>query len=310
MHSATVAPFKSLPCSSSRRCRSGIPHSHFFRFYQRQSKVFRLQATEPDPEQMKKIQETMNEAMQNPQVRERVNQMQEAFKDPQVRQQLEQTMEYMKNEETQKRIRELRDDPELKEKFDEIQKGGLGAMMKAMNDMEFLEKIGRRVGAPPTISQSPPPVTKEAPVAPPVDAPVLPEINTLLDAAKYGDVEAAEDFLAIGKDPNLADEFGRTPLHFAVSIQSMEIVEALISSGANLETKDSKQNTPLHYAVGYGRVEAVKRLLKAGADGSVKNETGKTPAELAKLSDQNPVLEDKDLINKLDELAKSSTESE
>lgn len=78
------------------------------------------------------------------------------------------------------------------------------------------------------------------------------------------------------------DEFDRTPLHFAVSIQHMEIIDALISSGADLEKKDSKQNTPLHYAAGYGRVQALKFLLEAGADGSAQNETGKTPADLAR----------------------------
>lgn len=144
----------------------------------------------------------MNEAMQNPQVKERMNQMQEALKNPQVRQQLEQTMAYMQNEDTQKRIKEMREDPELKAKFDEIKKGGFGAMMKAMNDVEFLEKVGRRVGPPTGMSPSSPPppsTTEEPPSTPTTEEPTMPEINTLLDAAKYGDLEAVEDFLAIGK---------------------------------------------------------------------------------------------------------------
>jgi hypothetical protein len=37
-------------------------------------------------------------------------------------------------------------------------------------------------------------------------------VNDLLDAAKYGDMEAVEDFIAIGKDVNMKDEVGRTPL--------------------------------------------------------------------------------------------------
>jgi ankyrin repeat protein len=37
-------------------------------------------------------------------------------------------------------------------------------------------------------------------------------VNDLLDAAKYGDMEAVEDFLAIGKDVNMKDDVGRTPL--------------------------------------------------------------------------------------------------
>ena len=43
-------------------------------------------------------------------------------------------------------------------------------------------------------------------------APPAPEVNDLLDAAKYGDMEAVEDFIAIGKDVNMKDDVGRTPL--------------------------------------------------------------------------------------------------
>lgn len=78
------------------------------------------------------------------------------------------------------------------------------------------------------------------------------------------------------------DEFDRSLLHFAVSIQHLEIIDLLISSGAKLDQEDSTKNTPLHYAAGYGRVEALKRLLEAGADGSIKNASEKTPADVAR----------------------------
>ena len=201
----------------------------------------------------------------------------------------------------------MRDDPELKEKFDAIEKGGVGAMMKAMGDVKFLEKVGRAVGPPPGMQTTPPPADSStadtAPKSDSVDDLQMPEINTLLDAAKYGDIEAVEDFLAIGKDPNLVDEFNRSPLHFAVSIQHMEIIDVLLTAGADIEIRDSKDNTPLHYAAGYGRTKALRRLLEAGADGSVRNESGKTPADVARLSDQNPVLQEEDLMGQLNKMA-------
>lgn len=209
MNSVSLTSLRLSPSSPSTRVgNSGTPRLQFYRFFRvsrRQNGVSRLitNASAPDPEQLKKMQESMNAAMQNPEVKERMNQMQEALKNPQVRQQLEQTMAYMQNEDTQKRIKEMREDPELKAKFEEIQKGGFGAMMKAMNDVEFLEKVGRRVGPPPGMTQPPPPppsTTEEAPSTPTTEEqPTMPEINTLLDAAKYGDLEAVEDFLAIGK---------------------------------------------------------------------------------------------------------------
>eukprot|EP00210_Caulerpa_lentillifera_P002097 g2012.t1 len=315
MQSVSFSPFRVSPSCRRIIVRSSIrtPVRRLSRSWSEcTSRPMIVHATAPDPEQMKKMQETMNAAMKNPQMRERMNQMQEALKNPQVRQQLEETMAYMQNEDTQKRIQEMREDPEFKEKFEEIRKGGIGAMMKAMNDVEFLEKVGKRVGAPPGVTMSPqspptaPSEAEDASVISTEEDSALPEITTLLDAAKYGDLEAVEDFLAIGKDPNLVDEFDRTPLHFAVSIQHLEIIEVLISSNANLEAKDSKKNTPLHYAAGYGRVEALRRLLAAGADGSVKNENGKTPADVARLSEKNPILQEEDLIGKLDELARST----
>lgn len=67
---------------------------------------------------------------------------------------------------------------------------------------------------------------------------------------RYGDVEAIEDFLAIGKDGNEGDAEGRTPLHYAVAYNHLSAVQALVLAGSNLEAVDSKRNTPLHYAAG------------------------------------------------------------
>ena len=41
--------------------------------------------------------------------------------------------------------------------------------------------------------------------------------------SRYGDTEAIEDFLAIGKDVNAADEQGRTALHYAVAYQQQQV---------------------------------------------------------------------------------------
>lgn len=51
----------------------------------------------------------------------------------------------------------------------------------------------------------------------------VPEITTLLEAARYGDLEAVEDFIAIGKEVTTADKEGRTPLHYAAAIDHVEV---------------------------------------------------------------------------------------
>ena len=40
---------------------------------------------------------------------------------------------------------------------------------------------------------------------------------------RYGDTEAIEDFLAIGKDVNAGDDQGRTALHYAVAYQQEKV---------------------------------------------------------------------------------------
>lgn len=68
----------------------------------------------------------------------------------------------------------LQEDPELKPLFEKAQKGGMQAVMALMNDQQFLQKIGEKMGDVPEVA---------APAgAGPAAAP--PEVNNLLDAAK------------------------------------------------------------------------------------------------------------------------------
>ena len=50
---------------------------------------------------------------------------------------------------------------------------------------------------------------------------------------------------------------------------------------------------------GYGRPDLVRVLLDAGSKADVKNSTGKTPLDLVKLSPQNPVNNDPELLERL-----------
>lgn len=116
---------------------------------------------------------------------------------------------------------------------------------------------------------------------------------------RHGDLEAAEDFLAVGKDVNMQDDEGRTPLHYAAAHDNTRIAQTLVDNKADLEKLDSKSNTPLHYACGYGRLDVVDILLRGGANVSAENMNGKKPIDLAKLNDQNPVLSDTEIVEQL-----------
>jgi len=242
----------------------------------------------PSPEQLKQMQSAYQQAMSDPEQAKKLEAMQEAMKDPAYQQQMMQMAQMMQSGGMQEKMAALKDDPEFADTFAAAQKEGMGGLMKLMNDEAFLMKLSRKLGG----AQSSP----AQPAAPSADGP---EINNLMDAAKYGDLEAIEDFVAIGKDVNGGDEESRTPLHFAAAHCQPVAISMLVEAGANLESVDSKMNTPLHYAAGYGRVAECKLLLNLGASPAAKNETGKTPLDLAGLNDQNPVNADDELMQKL-----------
>jgi hypothetical protein len=60
----------------------------------------------------------------------RAQAMQEAMQRPEVQAQMAQVESTLRNEALQRRMAELKEDPEFKEAFQEIQKGGMAAMMK------------------------------------------------------------------------------------------------------------------------------------------------------------------------------------
>ena len=65
---------------------------------------------------------------------------------------------------------------------------------------------------------------------------------------RYGDLEAVEDFIAVGKDVNETDEDGRTALHYAVAYNHADIADELISNGASLEAQVKHPAIGVHLA--------------------------------------------------------------
>ena len=73
----------------------------------------------------------------------------------------------------------LQEDPELKPLFEKAQKGGMQAVAALMDDQQFLQKIGEKMGDIPEVAAP----ARAGPAAA-ASAAAAPEVNTLLDAAK------------------------------------------------------------------------------------------------------------------------------
>ncbi len=108
----------------------------------------------------------------------------------------------------------------------------------------------------------------------------LPTLPTMHD-----DEEVAKVIIESGADVNLADEHGRTPLHYFISHEYIvgmdDRLEAYIKEGkANLNAQDKDGNTPLHYMLLNNEPDSTHTLLSHGADPAILNNEGKSVEDI------------------------------
>lgn len=109
--------------------------------------------------------------------------------------------------------------------------------------------------------------------------------GTILHHACVADREKIVDYI-INTCPNVdieaRDNYGYTPLIFAVDSCNVEMVKILIEAGANLDASDTSGRTALIHSVEYDfGCDVVEVLLEAGADTELKNKYGETALMVA-----------------------------
>jgi len=94
--------------------------------------------------------------------------------------------------------------------------------------------------------------------------------------------EALQYLLSKGLNPDHQNDFGKTPLIYAVQYSQLESVKMLLEAGADSNVKTTRpvntcfytirtyNMTPLHYAVRYASPEIIKMLLDHGAATFIK----------------------------------------
>lgn len=110
-------------------------------------------------------------------------------------------------------------------------------------------------------------------------------VNLLLDR---------EDYYKTNINPNVKDQSGMTPLHWAVKFVNPLIISKLLKKGANLNIQDQYGATPLIFATSMSVRKSpylnneklqllpgiVQMLIAAGTNVNLKNSDGKTAEDL------------------------------
>ncbi|MDB6100201.1 MAG: ankyrin repeat protein 50 isoform, partial [Gammaproteobacteria bacterium] len=100
-------------------------------------------------------------------------------------------------------------------------------------------------------------------------------------AVMSGSEAAVQHLLAGGAATAHADHFGVTPLMLAAEAENDAVLDELTQAGADINAKDSVGDTALFYAARVGRTDHVQRLIAAGAAFDVANADGWTVLDVA-----------------------------
>ncbi len=110
----------------------------------------------------------------------------------------------------------------------------------------------------------------------------------LHDSADDGNLEVAGWLIGRGADVNASNdcgdrcaELGWTPLHNALRFRSMEMTAFLASRGAWVDKAAADGRTALHVAAAIGSLEGAFTLCRFGADPARRDAKGRTPRDLA-----------------------------
>jgi len=94
--------------------------------------------------------------------------------------------------------------------------------------------------------------------------------------------QRATQLLEAGADPNIADDFGGTPLLKAVEWSKVDQPKLLLKYGAQVNVQDAIGLTPLMKVAANGNVDLLKLLLDAGAKVDIRDNRGNSALSFAR----------------------------
>lgn len=118
--------------------------------------------------------------------------------------------------------------------------------------------------------------------------------DTPLTSSLYGQVDASEMvnlLLSSGANPNIGNEFGRTPLMLATFGQPVAVLDTLLKAGAAVNAQSKDGDTALMIAAGDNNIDAVRTFLRYHPNRDVKNSRGETAFSIALAKNHRQIAE-------------------
>ncbi|XP_014616282.1 PREDICTED: ankyrin repeat domain-containing protein 27-like isoform X3 [Polistes canadensis] len=111
-------------------------------------------------------------------------------------------------------------------------------------------------------------------------------------ASTVGSLEIIQLLLDAGADVNVTTKVeGHTPLHLACSANKIQAVKIILDCGVcNINAKDSNGDTPLHLAIRNVNIRIVELLIRSGANTNIRNLQNVTPRLLLEKQNSKEVL--------------------
>ena len=114
-----------------------------------------------------------------------------------------------------------------------------------------------------------------------LDAKTFDGTTPLMLAVRLAIEGIPELLIESGSDVNIADENGKTALHWAASVNNVDAVNILLKNNANRDAQDHKDETPLFLAAREGSFQAAKALLDHGANREIQDHMDRLPLTVA-----------------------------
>ena len=100
--------------------------------------------------------------------------------------------------------------------------------------------------------------------------------DTVVEAVRAGDRDAALARIAAGADVNLPEPNGTTAVHWAAYREDADMVARLVAAGADVSTVNDFGSSPMMEAAANGNAAIVRLLLEGGADPESPNPENQT----------------------------------